>query len=283
MNEKFRFFVKRFFSRGIITKIAFAFVLLSAIIAAFAPLIAPYDPYKTDPFNYFAKPSKEHIFGTDKIGRDIFTRVLYGARVSILLSLLAGIVSAVIGATLGVIAGYGRSWVSNLIMRSMDAILSFPPIIFTLVIALIFGKSVFGLTMTIGLSMMPGYVRMIYGLVLQLKENDYIVAAQLVGVSKAKIIFKHLIPNTIPNILVMFAMHLGGGIMLESTLGFLGLGLDPPIATWGSMVSEGFGYIFTYPLMTIVPGICITLVVIGFNIVGDALRDALDPKLRGKI
>lgn len=276
-------FFKVFFSRGLITQIAFAFVVIAIIAAILAPVIAPYDPNKIDPVNKFADFSTKHLLGTDSTGRDIFSRVLYGARISILLSLLSGIVSAVIGVFFGLLAGYAKGVVSQVIMRAVDAILSFPPIIFTLVIALIFGKSIFGLTMTIGLSMMPNYVRMVYGLVLSLSENDYVVAARIVGTSDAKIMFRHLLPNCIPNVLVMFAMNLGGAIMLESTLGFLGLGIAPPTATWGGMVSEGFGYIFTYPALTVVPGICITMVVIGFNIVGDALRDSLDPRLRGKI
>lgn len=276
-------FFNTFFSRGLITQIAFVFVLIAIVAAVFAPVISPYDPNKIDPANKFADFSVEHLLGTDSAGRDILSRVLYGARISILLSLLSGVVSAVIGVFFGLLAGYAKGVVSQVIMRAVDAILSFPPIIFTLVIALIFGKSIFGLTMTIGLSMMPNYIRMVYGLVLSLSENDYVVAAKIVGTSDAKIMFKHLLPNCIPNVLVMFAMNLGGAIMLESTLGFLGLGIAPPTATWGGMVSEGFGYIFTYPALTVVPGICITMVVIGFNIVGDALRDSLDPRLRGKL
>lgn len=276
-------FFRRFFSRGLITQIAFAFVVMAIVVAAFAPQISPYDPNQINPANKFAAFSAEHLLGTDSAGRDILSRVLYGARISILLSLLSGLVSVVIGVFFGLLAGYAKGAVSQVIMRAVDAILSFPPIIFTLVIALIFGKSIFGLTMTIGLSMMPNYIRMVYGLVLSLSENDYVVAAKIVGTSNLKIMFKHLLPNCIPNVLVMFAMNLGGAIMLESTLGFLGLGIAPPTATWGGMVSEGFGYIFTYPALTVVPGICITMVVIGFNIVGDALRDSLDPRLRGKI
>lgn len=184
---------------------------------------------------------------------------------------------------LGLLAGYYGGFVSTIIMRLSDAQLSIPGIIFTLVIASVMGSGILSLVIAIGLGMIPTYVRMMNGLVMSIKENDYVVAANLIGQSQWKILVKHLFPNCFPSLIVLFTMNLGQGIMLEATLSYLGIGVIPPTPTWGGMVSDGYSYLTRVPLLAIAPGICIILVIIAFNVLGDGLRDALDPRLRGKV
>ncbi len=173
--------------------------------------------------------------------------------------------------------------VNKIIMGATDVVLSIPGLIFTLVIAAIMGKSVFSMTLAIGIGRIPTYIRMMNGLVLSLKQNDYIEASRLVGQKKWKVLFKHLLPNTFPSLIVLFTINLGNAIMTESSLSYLGIGISPPTATWGNMVNEAYNYLMKAPHLAIIPGVCIIALIISFNVVGDSLRDALDPRLRGKL
>ena len=258
-------------------------VVLLIIVAVFAPLIAPYDPLQQNGRHAKEWITSAHLLGTDEVGRDELSRLIYGARVSVLSSVVAGILGSVVGTCLGLIAGYSNQFVYGAFMRFTDAWLSIPGLIFTLVLANVLGGGVKAIIISIAVGMVPTYIRLVASSVLSLRQNDYVVAAQLIGQSKAAILFKHLLPNCFPSLIVLYTVNLGSGIMLEASLSYLGVGIQPPTATWGGMVSTSFKYMTSAPHMAILPGICIILAVVAFNIVGDSLRDAMDPRLRGKL
>ncbi len=279
LQKKFRVF----FNRGMLSKVCFFIIVVLVFVAVFAPLLSPYSPNANNLRNIVQKPSGEHWLGTDYLGRDVLSRILYGARISLYTSILAGIISAIAGIFLGLLAGYFGGILSHVIMRITDALLAIPALIFTLVLASALGGGLFSIVISIGISMLPTYIRMVNGQVLSLRESDYITAGKLIGLKDFKILLKHLLPNCFPSLIVLFTMNLGTGIMIEATMSYLGVGIAPPTATWGAMVSDGYSYLTTAPLLSILPGVCIILVVVAFNVVGDGLRDALDPRLRGKL
>ncbi len=272
-----------FFGRGVTVKLCSAILVLFVVLSLLLPLVMNLDPNSQDLVNRLAAPSAEHWFGTDYLGRDVFARIIYGGRVSLMVSLLAGTFAAAVGIVLGLIAGFFGGIVSRTIMAATDVILSIPNMVFTMIIAAIMGRSVVSLTIAIGIGMVPTYIRMVNGQILQLKENDYVVASTLVGQSSLKILFKHLLPNAFPSLIVLYTINLGNAIMTESSLSYLGVGINPPTATWGNMVSDAYAYLYLAPRLAIIPGICIIVLIIAFNIVGDGLRDSLDPRLRGKL
>ena len=272
-----------FFGRGVTVKLCSAILVLFVVLSLLLPLVMNLDPNSQDLVNRLAAPSAEHWFGTDYLGRDVFARIIYGGRVSLMVSLLAGTFAAAVGIVLGLIAGFFGGIVSRTIMAATDVVLSIPNMVFTMIIAAIMGRSVVSLTIAIGIGMVPTYIRMVNGQILQLKENDYVVASTLVGQSSLKILFKHLLPNAFPSLIVLYTINLGNAIMTESSLSYLGVGINPPTATWGNMVSDAYAYLYLAPRLAIIPGICIIVLIIAFNIVGDGLRDSLDPRLRGKL
>ena len=279
-------FFRVFFSRGFTTKLCFAILIILVLCAVFAPLICKLigcGPYDQDLFNMLRPPSKQHLLGTDNIGRDTLARLVYGARVSLLTGILSSVWAAIVGTFIGLAAGYIGGWVNSLVMRVTDAFIAIPPIIFTMVLSSMVKGNLLGLSLVISVSIMPSYIRMVNGLVASLKENDYVVAASLIGQNQLIIMLKHLLPNCLASLIVTFTMNVGTAIMLESTLSYLGVGIAAPTPAWGVMVSEGYNYLFNQPLIAILPGVCIMLVVIAFNICGDSLRDAMDPRLRGKL
>ena len=282
-KDKIKQFRTTFFSRGIISYLAVGFIALFLIAAIFAPLLTPYKPNDMNLRNSLATPSIKHLLGCDLHGRDVVTRLLYGARVSLVVSVFSCIIGAVMGMALGLIAGYTNGPLSTLIMRYVDVQLAIPPMLFTITIGILVGHSILGLIFALSFGMLPSYIRLMYGLVLSLKQSDYITALKFANVRTSKIIVRHLLPNAFPTMMVTFTMNLGGTIMLESTLSFLGIGIQQPTATWGSMVADGYQYIFDRPMLAFAPGLCLLLVVLAFNIAGDSLRDAIDPRLRGKL
>lgn len=287
-NSQMQLFLRTFFSRGIIVKISLAVAVVFVFVSLFAgpinSLLLRQDPLEVDLVNLFAKPSAEHLLGTDLYGRDILARIVAGAQMSLVCSVFSCLLGAVIGILLGLVAGYFEGVVGAVIMRYIDIQMSIPALLFIIVISLITGDSLFGVIMALAFGLIPNFVRVMYGLVLQLKGSDYVTASRLIGVSQAEIMLKHILPNTFPSMIVMFTMSLGSNIMLESTLSFLSIGIRIPTPSWGNMISEGYAYIIKGELMlSFAPGICLMLVVIAFNILGDALRDSLDPRLRGKI
>jgi peptide/nickel transport system permease protein len=283
MKSKFRQTVRVFFARGLISEIFFGILLVFIIVAVVTPLIAPYEPNVQNLQETLGKPSATHLLGSDRFGRDVLSRIIFGSRVSLYASVLSGLFAAALGIFLGLLAGYFGGFVELVIMRLTDALLSIPNIVLTLVLESVMGKGLVSIVIAIGIGMVPTYIRMMNGMVLSLKENDFVTAATLIGQKNWVILFKHLLPNCFPSLIVLFTINLGAGIMLEASLSFLGVGIAPPTATWGGMVSDGYSYLTINPLLSILPGICIILVVMAFNIVGDGLRDALDPRLRGKL
>lgn len=272
-----------YFGRGLLVKLCTAFLIFFVVISILAPVVSPYNPNAQNLVQKLKPFSREHWLGTDFLGRDVLSRLIYGGRASLCVSLLAGAFAAVVGVALGLIAGYFGGVLGQVIMGATDVVLSIPGLVFTLVIAAIMGKSVMSMTLAIGIGMIPTYVRMMNGLVLSLRENDYIVASRLVGQKQSRILLRHLLPNAFPSLIVLFTINLGNAIMTESSLSYLGIGISPPTATWGNMVYDAYAYLLKAPRLAIIPGICIIVLIISFNVVGDGLRDALDPRLRGKL
>ena len=259
-------------------------LFLLAVTAIFAPLLAPYDPYKQDMRSTLQQPSSEHLLGTDSLGRDTLSRLIYGSRTTILVGFATTGFAAVIGMILGLVAGYFNSKIiNNVIMRIMDLILSFPMIIFALFMATLLGGGIQNVIIALAISALPGYARVMHGLTLSTKENDYVLAEQAMGSSDRRIMFLHILPNALPPMIVLITLQLGTIILAEAGLSFLGIGIKPPGAAWGAMVNDGYRYLITNPVLSFAPGIAIMLVVFAFNMVGDGLRDALDPRLRGII
>lgn len=282
-RKQFKNAFRVFSSRGILVYVCLALILIMIFAAVFAPLLTPYTPYEQNLLEARQGPSPAHLLGTDHLGRDLLTRLIYGTRISLTIGLSAGIIGALLGITFGLIAGYFPGVVSSVIMRATDALLSIPPLILCMTMAIAIGGSIWDVSIVIGITMMPSYTRLFYGLVLGLRENDYITAASLIGQNDMVIMYRHLLPNCFASAIVMFTINLGNAIMLESALSYLGVGITVPTPAWGAMVAEGYRYIMSLPRLALLPGICVLLVVVSFNIVGDGLRDALDPKLRGKL
>jgi ABC-type dipeptide/oligopeptide/nickel transport system permease subunit len=260
-----------------------AIILLLVVAAVFAPLIAPYDPYKTDVIHALDGPSAEHWLGTDATGRDTLSRIIYGSRTSLIVSVIALLLASGIGMTLGLIAGYFGGTTHAIIMRVMDALLSVPMMLLALTIAVVIGGGLTSLFIALGISLVPVYARLMCGQAISVKQNDYIFAARSIGVNNLRIMFRHIFPNCLPPLIVMMTLQLGTTILAEAGLSFLGIGIKPPGASWGGLVSDGYKYLTTHPLLSFAPGVAIMLVVFAFNMVGDGLRDALDPKLRGTL
>ncbi len=257
-----------------------AILAVLVVIAIFAPLIAPYDPTYQDYTAVLAEPSQAHPFGTDEYGRDILSRIIYGSRVSISIGIVAQIVASVVGVALGSLAGYYGGAVDNVISRIMEIFQAFPDLIFAMAIMTFMGKGVLNLFIALGLLTWVRTARMIRGSVMQLKEKEYIEASRACGASTYWIIMKGLIPNCLSTIIVLVTLGIPNAIMYEASLSFLGIGIQPPTPSWGNMISAAQTFISYRPVYSITPGIAIMLTVIAFNIFGDGLRDALDPKLK---
>lgn len=275
-------FSRVFFGRGLVI-FGFIVIFLLVITAIFAPFIAPYNPYLTNLENHLASPSAQHWLGTDSLGRDTLSRVIFGTRTSLLIGLVAIGIATAIGMTLGLIAGYYGGWVYTIIMRLVDAVMAFPMILLALVIAALLGGGLVNVIIALGFSMMPSYARLMSSQVLSVKETDYVMAEKSLGADSFRIMLRHIFPNCLPPLIVLVTMMLGATILAEAGLSFLGVGIEPPTAAWGAMVNEGRQYLLTDPVLSIAPGVAIMLVVFAFNMIGDGLRDALDPRLRGVI
>lgn len=278
--SEFRRFSSVFFSRGVVV---FGIIVILAFIltAIFAPLIAPYDPYKLGLDQTLLQPCKEHLLGTDALGRDTLSRIIFGTRTSLMVGVIAVGIAASIGMTMGLIAGYFGGWVYAIIMRFIDALMAFPLILLALVIAALLGGGLRNLMIALGIGLVPAYARLMCGQVLSVKENDYVSAGRSIGASNMRIMFRHVVPNCFPPLIVLVTMMMGLTILTEAGLSFLGIGIEPPAAAWGAMVNDGYQYLLTHAVLSFAPGLAIMLVVFSFNMVGDGLRDALDPRLRG--
>jgi peptide/nickel transport system permease protein len=280
VNE-WRRFSRVFFARRLVI-FGLLVLFLLIITAIFAPLLAPYGPYKQDMRNTLQQPGSEHLLGTDSLGRDTLSRLIYGSRTTILVGFATTLSSAAVGMMLGLIAGYFSDKIINMIiMRIMDLLISFPNIILALFLAALLGGGIQNVIIALAVSTLPGYARVMHGLSLSTKENDYVLAERAMGSNDGRIMLSHILPNALPPMIVLITLQLGTIILAEAGLSFLGIGIKPPGAAWGAMVNDGYRYLNTNPMLSFAPGIAIMLVVFAFNMVGDGLRDALDPRLRG--
>ena len=255
-------------------------ILLLILIAIFAPLLAPYDPTVQDYASILQGPSKQHLLGTDEYGRDILSRIIYGTRISLSVGILAQVIATIIGVTMGSLAAYYGGWVDTLISRIMEIFAAFPDLIFAMAIMYVLGAGMKNIFVALGLLTWVRTARMIRGSILQLKEKEYVEAAKASGASPFYIITRHLIPNCISTIIVLVTLGIPNAIMYEASLSFLGIGIQPPTPSWGNMISAAQTFISFRPVYSIMPGVAIMITVIAFNIFGDGLRDALDPKLK---
>jgi peptide/nickel transport system permease protein len=258
------------------------FIAFLVLVAVFGPLVTPYNPIETNMGDALKAPSSVHWFGTDQLGMDIFSRVIAGTRVSLTVGLLAVSIALTIGIVLGSIAGYVGGWVDTLIMRVMDMMLAVPSILLAITLMAALGKGIDKAVIAIGLVSIPEYARIVRGAILSIKENDYVAAARVVGNSNLRIIFRHVLPNALSVIIVRGTLGISSAVLDTAALGFLGMGVQPPQAEWGDMLGRARGFIFQAPWTLLFPGMAITATVLAFNLLGDGLRDALDPKSRIK-
>ena len=277
-----RRFSRVFLKRGPVTLGVIA-MLLFLLTSAFGPMFAPYDPYTQDLRNVLSKPCLKHLLGTDSLGRDTLSRLIYGARITLAVGIIAVGIGAIVGTALGLIAGFFGGWIYTIIMRLTDALMAVPPLLFALVLAALLGTGIKNVMIAVGFSLMPVFSRLVCGLTLSVRENEYILAVRAAGASSVRVMFRHVLPNCLSSLIVQVTLTIGGAILMEASLSFLGLGIAPPAAAWGSMVYDGYRYLTTYPVLSFAPGLAVMIVVLAFNMVGDGLRDALDPRLRGII
>ena len=259
---------------------SFAVILALLGMAAAAPLIAPYSPYDNDLLGMLAAPSIDHWFGTDNYGRDILSRIIYGTRISLRVGLLAVGIGSAIGVTLGLIAGFYGKMADNLILRLMDIWLAFPGILLALAIIAVLGPSLFNVMIAVGLSAVPTYVRVTRSSVLSVREMEYVLGARAVGCPSRIIIWRHILPNVLPSLIVLTTLGIAGAILAAAALSFIGLGAQPPTPEWGAMLTVGRQFMRQAWWVTAFPGLAIMITVLGINLLGDGLRDALDPRLR---
>jgi ABC-type dipeptide/oligopeptide/nickel transport system permease subunit len=281
-TKEFRRIVKVFLSRKIVV-FGLLVIIVMLITAIFAPAIAPYDPYDQNLYDVLQQPSSKYLLGTDAVGRDTLSRIVYGTRTSLMVGVVALSIAATIGLAFGLIAGYFGGLIYAFIMRCTDALMCFPMILLALVVAAVLGSGLKNVMLAVGIALIPAYCRLMCGQVLAVKENDYVLAGRAIGASNLRIMFSHVMPNCFPPLIVLMTMQVGMAILAEAGLSFLGIGIEQPTAAWGSMVSDGYQYLLTHPILSFAPGLTIMIVVFAFNMVGDGLRDALDPKLRGTL
>lgn len=277
---------------GLVLIVIIAFVAIFAddwFIAVFQdrdpePLIAPYNPYKQNPFNRLQPPSREHLMGTDDFGRDALSRIIYGARVSLIVGLGATLLAMVFGTTMGIVAGYAGGGTENLIMRAVDVLMAFPSLLMGMMVLAVLQqfpgsgltKAIFG----IGIIMASGFARVVHAATLTIKERDFVTAARAIGTGNPRILRRHILPNLVGEVVVLASLRTGQAIRVEASLSFIGLGVAPPTATWGNMIRDGMKHITYAPFLSVFPGLAILVTVLAFNLVGDGLRDVLDPKLQ---
>jgi len=254
-------------------------IILFTLVAFLAPFISPYDPLEQNFIKSFRPPSAEHYLGTDEFGRDVFSRIIYGARISLQIGFVAVFISLIVGVSVGLIAGYYGGWLDMAVMRVMDLMLSFPYILLALVIMSILGPGIYNAMVAIGIVYVPQYARIVRSSVLSVKKKEYVIAAKALGANDFRIILKHIFLNSMAPIIIQTTLSIGRAIINAAGLSFLGLGAQPPTPEWGAMLSNGQDFLRNAPWIATFPGIAIALLVLGFNLVGDGLRDAFDPRL----
>jgi peptide/nickel transport system permease protein len=281
VNE-LRRFMRVFFGRPVVI-IGFVLLLVFIICAAVPQWLTHYDPIKQTLSETLLPPSSQHLLGTDALGRDLYTRIIYGARTAMIIAVSAIGFAVIVGTILGLIAGYIGGITNSIIMRFIDAMMAFPGILLALTIVSVLGGGMLTVIIALGVPSITGYARVVCAQAMSLRENDYVLAARTLGASKKRIMFLHILPNAIAPLIVMSTIAIGMTILAEAGLSYLGIGITEPTIAWGSLVNVGQRFLLNYPLLSIAPGTAIMLVVFGFNMVGDGLRDALDPRLRGTL
>ncbi len=263
-------------------KIASFLVTLLLLSSFLAPLIAPFDYDQQNIDNLFQSSSLEHFFGTDALGRDLFSRVLYGGRVSMSIAIITALTSVIIGILLGTLAGFVGGWVDRVLMRTIDTLYTLPSLIIMILVMLVFGRDLFGIIIALSITGWLGTARLMRAQVMAWKTRPFIEAARALGMRPMRLIIKHIIPNCIGPIIVELSYQIPTNVLAEAFLSFLGIGLKPPTPSWGVLAEEGMKSIEVYPHLSLFPGIAIFLTMLSFNILGDHLRDKLDPSLRGR-
>jgi ABC-type dipeptide/oligopeptide/nickel transport system permease subunit len=257
-----------------------AVVALVVLLALVAPVVAPYDPLKQDLSNILLPPSGAHLLGTDNLGRDIVARVVYGSRVSLIAGLASVTVAVVVGSLLGLAAGFAGGTVDSVVMRVVDAVLAFPGLVLALALGAVMGAGLLGVVIALGVVYTPTFARLMRGQVLSIREREFVAAARVIGAPGWWIVARHVLPNVATPIVVQASLSIAFAILAEASLSFLGLGVPPPEPSWGGMINQGRGYLQQAPWIVFGPGAALFVTVLGLNFVGDAIRDALDPRIR---
>ncbi len=272
----------RYFKRNRLAVGGLVIIVITFLVAGFAPLLAPYDPGKTGVSLKLNSPSFDHYLGTDQLGRDVFSRMLYGSRISLSVGFVAVTISIFIGILIGAIAGYYGRWVDSLLMRFVDIMICFPTFFLILTVVAILGPRFYNVMIVIGITSWMGTSRFVRAEFLSLRERDFAQAAKALGVKDSRIIFRHILPNALAPVFVTATLDVATAILVEAGLSFLGFGVQPPSPSWGNILTEGRTYIFDAWWLTVFPGLAILITVLSFNLLGEGLRDALDPRLRGR-
>ena len=268
------------FRRNRIAMLSAAILILLYVAAFAAPLISTHDPNRVSIMTQHERPSMEHLLGTDENGRDEFSRLLYGAQISMTIGFVAMIIGLVIGAVIGSVAGFFGGVVDAFLMRLTDGMLAIPYFFMVLIVVAVFGSSLRNIVLVIGITSWMAVARIVRSEVLRLKQQEFVIAARSLGASSARVLARHIVPHTIPSVIVAATLGIANAILLESALSYLGLGIEPPRASWGNMLSNSQAYLWDNPMLPVYPGALIFISVLAFNFLGDALRDALDPRLR---
>lgn len=277
-EERFGSLMRRMARENRLAAASFFLILLMILAALLAPLLTPYEESEMDLLHRLSPPSAEHLLGTDEGGRDVLTRLLFGARISLMIGVIPALLSLVLGAVLGVVAGYRGGWVDTVIMRLADVTLAFPSMLLAMVIMYSLGGGIQNVFLTLTLVNWANVARVVRAQTLQLKSSEFIEAAQIIGVSRGAIMRRHILPNCLPTLLVLFTLNIPASILSESSLSFLGLGIQPPNASWGLMINTGRQYLYSAPWLCFAPGAAIMLTVLAFNFLGNGLLDVLDPR-----
>jgi peptide/nickel transport system permease protein len=266
--------------QGTGARVGLVIAIIFLVLTVAAPLVAPYDPYDQDLSSALQAPSSDHPFGTDQYGRDTLSRVIYGTRTALLAIVMADVLALVVGGSLGLIAGFSGGRIDALIMRIVDVLLAFPYLLLALIIVAALGPSLTNTVIAIGIIYTPQYARLMRGQVLRVQTADFVMAAQAIGATRLRVALRHILPNSFTPVLVLATLQSGGVVVETAGLSFLGLGAQPPSPDWGALLADGHGYFLTAWWIATFPGLAIFAVVVGFNLLGDALRDQYDPQLR---
>ena len=279
-EERFRDLMRRMVRENKTAAVSFIVIVLMILAAVLAPVLTPYEENEMDLLHRLAAPSAEHPLGTDEGGRDVLTRLLYGARVSLLIGVVPALLSLILGAALGVTAGYRGGMTDAVVMRAADVTLAFPSMLLAMVILYALGGGIVNVFLTLTLVNWANVSRVVRARTLQLRSSEFVEAARVTGVSGGKIMRRHILPNCLPTLLVLFTLNIPASILTESSLSFLGLGIQPPNASWGLMINTGRQYLYNAPWLCFAPGAAIMLIVLAFNFLGNGLLDVLDPRMK---